>query len=66
MKKQNKLTFVKETLLSEIEELEEKLKYLKERVTNSVDIGLGDGIILTTGKITRLVGQYQILIEEYD
>lgn len=29
-------------------------------------IGLGDGILLTTGKITRLVGQYQILTEEYD
>ena len=66
MKKQNKLMFVKETLLSEIEELEERLALLKRRVTNSQDVGIGDGVVVGTGKITRLVGQYQVLMEEYD
>jgi len=66
VKKQNKLMFVKETLLSEIEELEERLALLKRRVTNSQDVGIGDGVVVGTGKITRLVGQYQVLMEEYD
>lgn len=66
MKKQNKLMFVKETLLSEIEELEERLALLKNRVTNSEDICVGDGIVIGTGKIIRLIGQYQVLMEEYD
>ena len=57
MKKQNKLMFVKETLLSEIEELEERLTLLKKRVTTNTDIGIEDGIVIGTGKITRLVGQ---------
>jgi hypothetical protein len=57
VKKQNKLMFVKETLLSEIEELEERLTLLKKRVTTNTDIGIEDGIVIGTGKITRLVGQ---------
>ena len=66
MKKQNKLMVVKETLLSEIEELEERLAFLKKRVINSEDIGVGDGIVIGVGKITGLVGQYQVLMEKYD
>jgi len=66
MKKADEFLLVKETLLSEIEELEERLCCLKKRVNNSEKLGVGDGIILGTGKIITLVAQYQILDKKYE
>jgi len=64
-RKADEFLLVKETLLSEIEELEARLCCLKKRVINSEKLGVGDGIILGTGKIITLIAQYQILDKEY-
>ena len=66
MNKADEFLLVREILLSEIEELEERLRCLKKRVNNSEKLGVGNGIIIGTGKIITLVAQYQILDKKYD
>lgn len=66
MKRQEEFDIVQKTLLSEIEELEQRLALLKKRVTNKDHIGVGDAITTLIGNINVLVGKYQILSKIYD
>lgn len=61
MNKIKEFEIVQDTLLSEIIEVEERLALLKNRVTNSHEIGVGDETIRSIGKIYTLIGKYQIL-----
>lgn len=66
MKRQEEFDIVQETLLSEIEELEQRLTLLKTRVTNKDLIGMGDSITTQIGNINVLIGKYQILSKVYE
>ena len=66
MKRQEEFDSVQETLLSEIEELEQRLALLKKRVTNKDLIGVGDVITTCIGNINVLIGKYQILSKVYE
>lgn len=66
MKKQEEFSIVRETLLSEIEELEQRLALLKKRVSNKDLIGVGNAITTCIGNINVLIGKYQILNKLYE
>jgi len=66
MKRQEEFGIVQETLLSEIEEVEQRLALLKKRVTNKELIGVGDSITTCVGNVNVLIGKYQILSKVYE
>lgn len=56
----------RETLISELLEVEKRLALIRKRVKNIEEIGVGDSVFRSIGKIYYLLGKYSELYKNYE